>query len=241
MSLTTRRWPATPAGQKKMPKRAVIIDDDELSRRGMESILADNRVTVLASMSHDEFDEYLLDWNLVDVLIVDAADERCIDDHFPGVHVVEAARRRCHPARLSIIVVTRHFDDDALRRRMREAQADFFFRRSDLRSASQFCDAVLRPKDQVAGIPDPTDPRALIQMGIGDGTRVNDAIRFLLANPLGGSARRSTSRLRSQFNEVAHLHVTNADGTAPDRNQGTPSQPQINRFIEWATRSKTLR
>jgi hypothetical protein len=77
------------------------------------------------------------------------------------------------------------------------------------------------------------------------GTHVNDAIRFsrstgLEAKLIGrqGDRSRSWSRLRTSFNDVAHLNPVNADGTPPARLQRDPSLTQIERFLNWATRVK---
>jgi hypothetical protein len=43
------------------------------------------------------------------------------------------------------------------------------------------------------------------------------------------------------FNRVARLNPVNADGTIPDRDQDEPSLPQIERFLEWASKSKMRR
>jgi hypothetical protein len=63
-------------------------------------------------------------WWEVDVVVVDAADDRRDDDHFPGVEVVEIVRRHRSVHLTTIIVITGHFFDDAVRTRIREAKAD---------------------------------------------------------------------------------------------------------------------
>jgi hypothetical protein len=70
------------------------------------------------------------------VVVVDAADERREDDQFPGVGVIEQIRKTPSSTETTILVLTGHYFHPALRRRMREAQADFFYHRSELQSAA---------------------------------------------------------------------------------------------------------
>jgi hypothetical protein len=76
------------------------------------------------------------------------------------VAVVEHARRLVPGRRLTVIVVTGHFFDDAVRRRMREARADFFYHRSEMAEAGALRAAVLRPDRARRAVPAPRDPEA---------------------------------------------------------------------------------
>jgi hypothetical protein len=143
-----------------------------------------------------------------------------------------------------VIVLTGHFFDDAVRRRMREAEADFFYHRSELQESADLYRAILQP-ELARGVPDETDPEAQFRLGVVPGTRINEAVRHSqstdFANKLAsraGDRSRSWSRLRTSFNDVAHLNPVNADGTPPDRHQSDPSLSQIERFLHWATRAK---
>lgn len=224
--------------------RVTVIDDEDISRRGLAELLAEHpQLELVAVLRHHEALE-LTDWDGVDVAVVDAADERHSTDHFPGVAVVEHLRA-CRTSGLTIIVLTGHFFDDALRRRMHEARADFFYHRSDFASADQLYEAVLHPeRARRKGVPDPEDAEALYRHGVNPSTRVNAGVAFAqqeaLFAPPPGSGRRSRlwERRRESFNAVANLQPINADGTAPDRRQNHPSLPQIARFLEWATRVK---
>lgn len=229
------------------PTRVVVIDDDDLSRRGIVAILNDDpRVEVVASGDHDTALAALSSWPDVDVALVDAADTRRTDDHFVGASVVAAIRRRWPRQQVTVIVITGHFFNDAVRRRMREAEADLFFHRTELQDASVLCDTVADPPGAgAAPVPDPLDPEAQFRLGVTDASRVNDAVAHGLADPWvddatgrpPGPRSRSWGHLRERFNEVARLNPVTSDGRPPDREQTTPSRPQFERFLRWATRA----
>ncbi len=226
--------------------RVAIVDDDEVNRRGLAALLADEgRVQVVAEVSHVQALAWDREWEEVDVLLVDAADERVEPDHFPGVTVVERLRSRRSRAETRVVVYTGHFFDDAVRRRMREAWADAFYHRSELGSGQAVREAVLG--DGVPRtVPGPADPELEFRHGVTDETRVNPAVRFALERDLpvilGRRPRprsRSWTRLRREFNRVARLTAVTVDGRPPDRLQELPSLAQIARFLIWATRVKT--
>lgn len=88
----------------------------------------------------------------------------------------------------------------------------------------------------------------MFRAGVTPATRINDAIRMArdLETPEGGvdqAVRKSRAwfRYRAAFNAVARLNPVNADGTVSDREQREPSLPQIERFLQWATRAKPER
>jgi CheY-like chemotaxis protein len=229
-----------------MRKRVVVVDDDDISRRGLTELLADRpELEVAGSMVHDEALEWDSEWDTVDIALVDAADSRRDDDHFPGVGVVDHIRRRRSREQTMVIVLTGHFFDDAVRRRMREAQADFFYHRSELQESADLYQAILHPEQARSGVPDEMDPESQFRLGVVRSTRINEAVRYSRSTGLGGKLigregdrSRSWSRLRTSFNDVAHLNPVNADGTPPDRHQRDPSLTQIERFLNWATRTK---
>jgi CheY-like chemotaxis protein len=230
-----------------MRKRVVVVDDDDISRRGLAELLADRpELEVAGSFVHDDALEWESEWDSIDIAIVDAADSRRDDDHFPGVGVVDHIRRRRSREQTMIIVLTGHFFDDAVRRRMREAQADFFYHRSELQEAGDLYQAILHPEEARSGVPEGTDPEAQFRIGVVPSTRINDAVRYSRSTGLEdklmrreGDRSRSWSRLRTSFNDVAHLNPVNADGTPPERHQREPSLTQIERFLNWATRVKS--
>jgi CheY-like chemotaxis protein len=227
-------------------KRSVaIVDDDDLSRAGIEVVLArDRRLDVRVALNHDQA-LTTSSWVGVDVVIVDAADERREDDHFPGVDVVELVRRNRTPEETTIIVITGHYFDDAVRKRMREARADLFFHRTEVQDADYLCEVVADPTPVSRPVPDPADSEAMFRHGIGRATKVNAAVSFARDQEwLGGSLHqtgrrpRSFDRLRRAFGRVGNIHAVNTDGTMPDRAQQDPSRPQIARLLDWATRIK---
>ncbi len=227
-----------------MRTRVVVVDDDDISRRGLGELLADHpEIEVTDVLSHDAAMTWNGDWSATDVVIVDAADERRTDDQFAGVGVVQHVRRMTPGTDVLIIVITGHFFDDAVRRRMREAQADFFYHRSEVQEADALYAAVLCPGAARSGVPGVTDPEALFRLGIVDSSRVNDGVRAAASLGLDqphppGARSRSRTRLRQIFNQSARLNPINRDGSAPDRGQDDPSFPQVERFLEWATRAK---
>lgn len=195
----------------------------------------------MASLTHDQA-MVQPRWDEVDVAIVDAADEGNQGDQFPGVGVVESIRARGGVG-AKVIVITGHFFDDAVRWRMREAGADFFYHRIELHDAAALYRAVLDADGP--GIPAEHDPEALFRLGIGPTTKVNAAVAFSKAYSLddprfGRALRRARARLRYRlrFGQETGLRPVNADGRPPERGQDAPSLPQIQRFIEWATKVK---
>jgi len=127
---------------------------------------------------------------------------------------------------------------------MREAQADFYYHRSQLGDARALRDAVLRPE---AGwrVPDPVDAEELFSQGVTGQTRVNRAVAYAREHGLAGASagversRRGWLGLRRDFNREARLSPVTVDGRPPDREQALPSKPQILRFLAWATRVKS--
>jgi CheY-like chemotaxis protein len=224
--------------------RVVIVDDDDINRRGMASLLAEDAgIEVAGSITHADALGRPELWAGVDVVLVDAADERNEADNFPGVAVVEEVRRHRPRGRARIVVITGHFFDDAVRRRMREAEADYYYHRSEVGDARSLRDAVLRPEEH-RRVPDPIDPGELFNQGVTDETRVNRAVTYAAEHGLQGTMaerdrpRRSWERLRREFNREARLSPATTDGRLPDRRQEAPSRPQILRFLAWATRVK---
>lgn len=225
--------------------RLVVVDDDDISRAGITTILgAAPGLEIVAALDHDAAAAWGERWRGVDVVLVDAADERRDDDHFPGVSVIECVRRHRDRRQTRIIVLTGHFFNGALRRRVREAGADFFYHRSELADSAALRDAVLRPSGHP--VPEPEDPEEEIRLGVSAHSRVNAAVNHALAEGVperlaerADPRSRSWERLRRDFNRHARLQAMTSDGRLPDREQATPSLPQISRFLTWATQVKT--
>ena len=167
-------------------------------------------------------------------------------DQFPGVAVVQSIRERGgdHAA---VIIVTGHFFDDAVRRRMREAGADYFYNRIELHDTAELYRAVLHCDEGSPdrSVPPESDPESMFHLGITPKTRVNAGVRFVQDHPVeetlgNGAIRRARARLqyRVAMGREAGLNPVNADGCPPERDQTAPSLPQIQRFMEWATKAK---
>ncbi len=227
--------------------RLVVVDDDDISRAGITAILsAVEELEIVASLDHPAAAAWGEQWRGVDVVLVDAADERRNDDQFPGVSVVESVRRHRDRRETRVIVLTGHFFDGAVRRRVREAGADFFYHRSELADAAALRAAVLRRAGRP--VPEPEDPEEEIRLGVSPHSRVNAAVAHALAEGLperlaerANPRSRAWERLRREFNRHARLQAMTSDGRLPDRTQDTPSLPQISRFLTWATKVKTRR
>jgi CheY-like chemotaxis protein len=236
----------TSNGSVPAPVRVAVVDDDDINRQGMACVLdASPGIRVTAALGHDEALAREDVWAATDVAVIDAADRRRAGDQFPGVTVVEHLRRLCPPDRLTIIVVTGHFFDDAVRRRMREAKADFFYHRADMADARSLRAVVLHPDRARRRVPGPADPEAQFRHGVTDTTRVNRAIGYAVEQDLEQRLAERTEprsrrwlRLRLNFNRVARLTPITSDGRQPDRHQELPSLPQISRFLAWATKVK---
>lgn len=240
----------TQSGPNKDTVRVAIIDDDDISRAGLAALLtSDEGFEIVASLDHDDALADPESWtSTADVAIVDAADIRRSDDQFPGAAVVSAIRCLRTTEQTTIVVITGHFFDDAVRRRMREAKADLFFHRTEVQNAARLRAIIADPAGVSAEVPEPLDAETMFRLGITGDTRVNHAVARaqtgLWTDEHGrtpGPRSRTWHRLRSGFNTVARLSPVNSDGRPPDRDQDAPSKPQIDRFLEWATRSKNER
>ncbi len=223
----------------------VVVDDDDVTRRGIAELLADRpELDVLVSLTHDQALGHPR-WDGVDIALIDAGDPRKIEDQFPGVDVVESIRTRGGES-TTVVIITGHFFDDACRRRMREAGADFYYNRIDLLDAAALYEAVLGCKDQIPpGVPPEQDSEQMFRLGISGATRVNEGLRFAREHPMAGisgseygKGPRARLRYRRLFGRHAQLQAVNADGRPPEREQETPSLPQIQRFVDWATKIK---
>jgi DNA-binding NarL/FixJ family response regulator len=134
--------------------RVIVVDDDDVRRRGLAELLDDHpAIDVGGMLSRQAALAWAGNWDDVDVVIVDVAQEPRLDDRGAGVAVVEHVRRQAGPTHPVIIVVSGHFFDDGLRRRMREAAADFIYHRSEVQDTGALYSAVLHPDGARAGLP----------------------------------------------------------------------------------------
>lgn len=245
--------PPRPAPRPRRPgarpaRTVAVVDDDDLSRLGIVRILEEAAdLEVAACLNHGEAMASAA-WADADVVLVDAADTRDGFDDFPGVGVVQAVRRTKPRGSNWVIVVTGHYFDDALRRRMGEAGADLFFHRSEVQDRRALCEVLRCPEQFQAPVPAPDDAEALFRHGVTERARVNEGLDFLREQGIGvrdleASGRRSRAweRLRDGFNQRARLTPVNADGLPPERDQRLPSRPQIARFLRYFTEAKQER
>jgi len=231
-------------GRAEPTRRVADIDDNQNTRRGDVASLAENPlIVIVADAPHDDALAWGADrWLELDVVVVDAArpydnsDRPRLDDHFPGVKVVDRART-CNPD-LLLVVLTGHFTNDALRRRMSEAGADFFHHRGRVVTAVQLQQVVLQPDVYRAGVPAVHNREVQKALGVDDRTRVNRFLEYLEAQ--GGRAALGLGERRSRVQERLRARAA-ADGVrttnkttgmppgpwAADREQGAPSRRQI--------------
>lgn len=229
--------------------RAVLVDDNELTRVGFaEALRSSPEIELVGSIGHAEGTAWASEWADVDVVIVDAADEGAVGDQFPGVQVVRRIRScqgHDHP---TVIVVTGHFMNDGLRHRMAEANADFFFLRAELRSIEVLHNVVLHPERYRRGVPAVQDQDTPRLLGITGAADVEQLVRYIddheLHEAFGhGTAIREGPRSRSWIghrgaiagaSNVEPRNVTTGD--IPREGQRWPSLRQLSRIYRWAAR-----
>lgn len=175
--------PSVPAVRRgcggQWPVRVVIVDDDDIYRRGMVSVLNDaSEIEIVAALSHIQAVQDGIGWSCADVVLVDAADERRLDDHFPGVQVVETIRRSCPNRTPTVIALSEHYYDDALRRRMHEARPDYFHHRTDIYGGEALNRIVMYPELVSSPVPPCIDLETLFRHGVTEYSRVNRAVAF---------------------------------------------------------------
>jgi hypothetical protein len=226
----------------------VVVDDNRLTLPGFEAALASSpHVEMVAGFDHRAALVWPGSWEEIDVLIVDAADESRSGDQFPGVAVVRRAREGGAGGRPTIIVVTGHYLHDGLRHRMAEAGADFYFLRSDLRSAEALVDVVLHPERHRRGVPEVGDPDTRRVLGVDPSSDVESFVHWVDGQRLGpalasGNASRSDprsrrwARVRHEAAAAGHIEPRNLTTGGLPLGQQSPSIRQLARLWEWAAR-----
>jgi len=174
--------------------------------------------------------------------MADAADERIEHDQFLVVPVVEEIRRHRTSEHMVVLVLTGHDLHAALRRRIREARADFLYHSSELQDTGEVLRTVLRP-EQARIMLREDDIELFMRHGVSTDTRVIDAVAYARSNNLadtltepGAPPPRHWLAQRREFNRVSRRFPVNGDELSPDREQREPSIVQIGRFLCWATR-----
>lgn len=147
-------------------------------------------------------------------------------------------------------IVTGHFLNDGLRHRMAEAEADFFFLRSDLRTAEALLDVVLHPERYRRGVPALAEPGARRALGISGRSRVEEFVTYVERHGLetafdptilSRTDPRSRRWLhhRQEIAEVARIEPVNlTTGEAPYGNQSVPSLRQLRSIYRWAAKAR---
>jgi len=219
--------------------RVRVVDDRDVLLAGIRAVLDTSpNIEVIDAVDHDTALAPNIRWDGIDVAIVDAADDRKVDDQFPGVAVVERIRASSVDPQPNVIVVTGYAVHDGLRVRMREAGADWLLHRTDI--GADLVTAVLTPRRDYGGVPAPADRTTLQQLGWHNGARINDAVRWAIdhnqINGLRSGTRRGVQAARAQFTKLTRVQPRNNDGTSPGRNQNTVSTAQANRLLRWATK-----
>jgi DNA-binding NarL/FixJ family response regulator len=146
--------------------RVVIIDDDQWVSRGRAAVVEETHSMALAGRLHPREvvdGTNTVDWNSVDVVVVDAHDATAGFDRFVGVQVVERIRQVCGRDRPRVVVITGHVYNELLRLRMAEAGADLFFAHAEITTPDALRAAIL------------TDP---VSIDAATGSSVNDALRW---------------------------------------------------------------
>lgn len=231
-------------------RRVAVIDDNENTRRGDVASLAENPdIVIVADTSHDDALAWEAErWLDFDVVVVDAArpyddsGRPRLDDHFPGVKVVARARS-CNPT-LLLVVLTGHFTNDALRRRMNEAGANFFHHRGRVVTAAQLQQVVLQPDAYRAGVPPVHNLEVQKALGVNKQTLLNRFLEYFEAQggraalALGARRSRDQERLRARAAADGVRTTNKTTGMPPgtwaaDREQGAPSRRQIDGI--WKT------
>jgi len=150
------------------------------------------------------------------------------------------------PTRPTVVVVTGHYLHDGLRHRMADADADFFFLRSDLRSPADLVDVVLHPERYRRGVAPVADTEALRTLGLDRGADVEGFVAFVEGEGLGPgldpTAPRPDPRSRrwlrnrqamAEAGDIQPVNITTGDRPL---DQDVPSIRQLSRLWAWAAR-----
>ncbi len=181
-------------------RRVVIIDDNAITAYGAETLLApDPRIDVVATLTHAEAMAATLAWESIDVVLLDVTDPDQ-PDQFPGIAVARKIRAIAPGPAPSLVVLTDRFAHEGLRRRLREAKADFCFLREDVRAKLDLCELVMHPerwRRTPQPEPRPPDPN----LGLNERSDVNAVIAYMAHH---GLAAAWTSGNRQRTREDHH-------------------------------------
>lgn len=162
-------------------------------------------------------------WDGVDVVIVDAFDEREAFDRFPGVAVVEAIRRRRSPDETLVVVISGHVLNELLRLRMAEAGADFFYGHAEVRDLPTLVEVIQQPD---AGRRVDPVPEA---EGVNAALRHVEEAGIAAAFEPGQTQRAASLSRRTVINARRRVGEMTGLGAAPD----TGGRDRRRRMPEW--------
>lgn len=149
-----------------------------------------------------------------------------------------------------VTVITAQFFHDGLRRRVREAGADYFLYREDIVRTDLLARAVLDPASLGQRWSEDMAAREnLLLLGLDSDSRVNEFIGFVDDTDLtevidprksssAGHGKRSRwwSRIRHEASDVGRIRPVTREGNAPSRDQRAASLSQLRNIYEWATK-----
>lgn len=231
----------------------MLVDDNDITRAGFAAVLGSSSdVDLIAATDHRGSLNLAAEWETVDVVVVDAADEDRSGDQFPGVEVVRHIRASSAEARPIIIVITGHFMHDGLRYRMAEAGADFYFFRGNLRSGEELLDVVLHSEEYRRGVPPVANPEHQRLLGVREGTDVDGLLSYIGEHELGAAVdevkpvrdepgSRRWRNHRKRMAEAGAIQAINiSTGDTPYRGQKDPSWRQLRGIYAWAARVRQV-
>jgi hypothetical protein len=223
----------------------------------VEALRGAGDLVVAGAFGHAEALAWDGDWSLVDVVVVDAADEGRRGDQFPGVGVVRriVASTGGGERRPILVVVTGHYLHDGLRQRMAQAGADFYFLRANLRTREQLVDVVRHPDNYRRGVVPVADLEQRRLLGVTSETALDELVAYAGEHGLdlaldgdgGGGAGRDDPRSRrwlrhrremARVGRVRAVNITTGD--APRGAQSDPSWRQLRQIYRWAARIRPV-
>ena len=189
-------------------RRVVVLDDDEIMRKGRCAAFDDAEDFVLVGCGPTQrVAAWPSEWHDVDVVVVEAYHPEPTVDRFVGVQVVEHVRAASIAGSPRVLVVGPDDDNPYLAVRLAEAGADHLYRRRELSTIQSLVDAVRSPDE--ARRPDLVDACRRIP-GLNGPTKVNEVLRRLLEMGLSdafepGVPQRASGLSRRQHINARHL------------------------------------
>ena len=233
--------------------RVAIVDDIYVTRTGCaDTLRGDPRIDVVSVLDHDEA-MALPQWDMIDLVLLDAGDTDNKRDNVPGALVAERIRR-LHPrtrpdAPPVIVVLTAYHRNPGVLMRMKDAGADYVESRARAsRHPELLRDVVLRPHELAEPNPPPGYRESLglrrtvdsndVVAALGDVIERYD-IRPDQLDPENPQRKRDAlprpkwHRVRLALDRFLEPRDTTG---APRRSADAPTLKQIQRFWKESTR-----